>query len=69
MIPQGLGDITINGGTINAQGGKWYYISASGGAAGIGSSECSGAGSAAQGATFSDHRYITNITGSVTING
>lgn len=69
MIPQGLGDITINGGTINAQGGTWYYISESGGAAGIGSSECSGAGSAAQVTTFSDNRYITNITGSVTING
>ena len=69
MIPQGLGDIIINGGTINAQGGTWYYISAVGGAAGIGSSEYSGAGSAVQGTTFSDNRYITNITGSVTING
>ncbi|MBQ7169402.1 MAG: hypothetical protein IJR63_05825, partial [Synergistaceae bacterium] len=24
MVPQGLGDITINGGTVNAQGGTHY---------------------------------------------
>ena len=70
MTPQGLGDIIINGGTVNAQGGTWYdNHSPVGGAAGIGSSELSGAGSASSGQTYSDNRYIDNITGTVTING
>ena len=70
MTPQGLGDIIINGGTINAQGGTWYVgYSPTGGAAGIGSSEFSGSGSASLGNTYSDNRYVDNITGTVTING
>ncbi len=44
LFPQGLGTITINGGTIYAKGGTWYNMNyAAGGAAGIGSSELSGA--------------------------
>lgn len=42
IFPQGLGNIVINGGTINAQGGTWYnYYTPCGGATGIGSSEFS----------------------------
>jgi hypothetical protein len=67
LYPQGCGDITINGGTINAQGGTWYeYYTAAGGAAGIGSSEYSGWTS---GITFGDNTYVNNITGNITING
>ena len=66
IYPQGLGDITINGGTINAQGGTWYYYyEASGGAAGIGSSEYSGETST--GITYGDNRYVNNITGTLEI--
>ena len=44
VFPQGCGTIIINGGTITAKGGTWYMgvalaENASGGAAGIGSSE------------------------------
>ncbi len=68
LYPQGCGDITINGGTINAQGGTWYYYYvANGGAAGIGSSECSGC--TASDITFCDNTYVNNITGTITING
>ena len=68
IYPQGLGTIIINGGTINAQGGTWYYYNtASGGAAGIGSSEYSGSTSTV--VTYGDNSYVNNITGSVTING
>ena len=68
LYPQGCGDITINGGTINAQGGTWYYYYvANGGAAGIGSSECSGL--TASDITFCDNTYVNNITGTITING
>lgn len=82
LIPQGLGDIVINGGTINTQGGTWYhYYTASGGAAGIGSSEYSGhtdpkavnvsnfKGDPVAEHPYRDVTYINNITGSVTING
>ena len=68
IFPQGLGNIIINGGRINAQGGTWYtYDRAAGGAAGIGSSEYSG--ETTTGVTYGDNTYINNITGSVTING
>ncbi len=68
LYPQGCGDITINGGTINAQGGTWYvYYTATGGAAGIGSSEFSGW--TVNGSTFGDNTYVNNITGNITING
>ncbi len=67
LRPQGLGDITINGGTINAQGGSWYqYITPAGGAAGIGSSELSGATSDKN---YGTDTYINNITGNIAING
>lgn len=67
LYPQGLGDITINGGTINAQGGSWYqYYTSEGGAAGIGSSELSGATS---NENYGSNTYINNITGNITING
>ena len=68
QYPQGCGDITINGGTINAQGGTWYaYYTAAGGAAGIGSSEYSGW--TVSGSAFDDNTYVNNITGNITING
>ena len=68
IFPQGCGDITINGGTINAKGGTWYFrTTASGGAAGIGSSEYSGW--TVSGITFGDNTYVNNITGNITING
>lgn len=68
LYPQGLGDITINGGTINAQGGTWYqFATATGGAAGIGSSELSGASDNEN--NYGNKNYINNITGSVTITG
>ncbi len=67
LRPQGLGDITINGGTINAQGGSWYqYYTPEGGAAGIGSSELSGATSDQN---YGTDTYINNITGNIAING
>jgi len=67
LFPQGCGTITINGGTITAQGGTWHqYYDAGGGAAGIGSSEFSGASTSA---SFGSTTYINNITGSITING
>ncbi|HAG04012.1 MAG TPA: hypothetical protein DCG28_01115 [Lachnospiraceae bacterium] len=67
IYPQGLGNITINGGTINAQGGAWYiYYDETGGAAGIGSSELSGATS---NKNYGANTYINNITGNITING
>ena len=68
IFPQGLGDIIINGGTINAKGGTWYvYFNKAGGAAGIGSSEYSGMTEPES--PFGDSRYINNITGNITING
>ena len=68
IIPQGLGDIIINGGTINAKGGTWYvYFDKAGGAAGIGSGEYSGMTDPQS--VFGDNTYINNITGSITING
>ncbi|MBQ9526956.1 MAG: hypothetical protein IJR68_05035, partial [Fretibacterium sp.] len=68
LYPQGLGDITINGGTINAQGGTWYdYTTAAGGAAGIGSSEYSGVSDNTN--HFDNKTYVNSITGSVTITG
>ncbi len=67
LFPQGCGTITINGGTITAQGGTWHqYYDAGGGAAGIGSSEDSGVSTSA---SFGSTTYINNITGSITING
>ena len=68
VVPQGLGTIIINGGTINAQGGTWYvYYDKAGGAAGIGSAEDSGA--TFKDSSFGNNTYINNITGSITING
>ena len=68
LCPWGCGDITINGGTINAQGGTWYrYYVATGGAAGIGSSEYSGL--TVSDYNFGDNTYVNNITGNITING
>ena len=68
LFPQGCGDIIINGGVINAQGGTWYYYyTAGGGAAGIGSSEFSGNINGSK--LFGDNTYVNNITGSITING
>ena len=68
LFPQGLGTITINGGTIYAKGGTWYSINkAAGGAAGIGSSELSGA--TTTDSSWGGTTYINNITGSITING
>ena len=67
LYPQGCGDIIINGGTINAQGGTWVLnVKPAGGAAGIGSSEFSGAETDI---TFGDNTYINNVTGTITING
>ena len=66
LFPQGLGDIIINGGTINANGGNWTQnYTAMSGAAGIGSSEYSGAKTS----EFENSTYLNNITGSITING
>ncbi|MBQ6379018.1 MAG: hypothetical protein IJJ56_09525 [Prevotella sp.] len=66
LFPQGCGTITINGGTITAQGGTWHqYYDAGGGAAGIGSSEDSGASTSA---SYGSTTYINNVTGSITIN-
>ena len=68
LFPQGLGTITINGGIIYAKGGTWYNINkAAGGAAGIGSSELSGA--TTTDSSWGGTTYINNITGSITING
>ena len=67
LYPQGCGDIIINGGTINAQGGTWVLnVKPAGGAAGIGSSELSGAEA---NDTYGDNTYINNVTGTITING
>ena len=68
IVPQGLGTIIINGGTINAQGGTWYvYYDKAGGAAGIGSGEDSGL--TMTNPPFGDNSYVNNITGIITING
>ncbi len=68
LYPQGCGDIIINGGTINAQGGTWYlYYTACGGAAGIGSSE--GSGVTAPNPQYGAQNFVNNITGNITING
>lgn len=68
LVPHGLGTIIINGGTINAQGGTWYsYYTKAGGAAGIGSSECSG--EICKDPPYGNNTYVNNITGSITING
>lgn len=68
IIPQGCGDIVINGGTINAKGASWYYyFTASGGAAGIGSGEYSGLSDKEP--SYGDNTYVNNITGNITING
>ena len=68
LYPQGCGDITINGGTINAQGGTWYlYYTACGGAAGIGSSE--GSGVTEPNPQYGAKNFVNNITGNITING
>ena len=69
IFPQGLGDIIINGGTINAQGGMWHqYYTEAGGTAGIGSSEFSGLSTTTT--DWGSATYLNNnITGSVTING
>ncbi len=68
--PQGLGTIIINGGTINARGGSWGNLFTNfGGAAGIGSSEFSGAPDSEHTGSWNDATYVNNITGSITING
>ena len=68
IYPQGLGTITINGGTINAQGGTWYQnITPCGGAAGIGSSDNSGA--TTTDTSWGSTTYLNNVTGSIIING
>ena len=71
VFPQGCGTIIINGGTITAKGGTWYMgvalaENASGGAAGIGSSECSGCSTSE---ILGSTTYLNNVTGSITING
>ena len=71
VFPQGCGTIIINGGTITAKGGTWYMgvalaENASGGAAGIGSSENSGCSTSG---TWGSTTYLNNVTGSITING
>ena len=67
LFPQGCGTITINGGTITAQGGTWHqYYDLAGGAAGIGSSEYSGTFTTDTG--WGGMAYINNVTGSITIN-
>ena len=67
LLPQGLGTIIINGGTINAKGGTWFtYYTPCGGAAGIGSSELSGA--TTTDTSWGSMTYLNNITGSITIN-
>jgi len=68
VIPQGLGTIIINGGTINAQGASWYhYYDKAGGAAGIGSGQTSGLTD--NDPPYGDNTYVNKITGSITING
>ena len=68
LCPQGCGDITINGGTINARGGSIYYhYNAVSGAAGIGSSEGSGAQTGL--VSYYDITFDRTITGNITING
>ena len=67
LFPQGCGTITINGGTITAQGGTWHQqYTPAGGAAGIGSSEDSGVSTSA---SYGSTAYVNNVTGSITING
>ncbi len=68
LCPQGCGDITINGGTINARGGSVYHhYNAVSGAAGIGSSE--GSGGETNLMTYSDNTFDRTITGNIIING
>ena len=72
IFPQGCGTIIIKGGTITATGGTWYSgaamaNNAAEGAAGIGSSEFSGA--TITNIDWDNTAYLNNVTGSITING